>query len=193
MPGVALDRWRRDLDADQAVSQCGGHPTRPTIAVATLPAATLLATQAGGATVPPPPGNPFPTTYNGWQKLTSNTTASPYYATNAFCTAQCWYDQFVYTPAGYPDIVYVGGSYSYGQTIANKRAVVLSTDAGVSGTDMTFDGTDPLHPNGLHPDQHALVTNPDNPFQFFEASDGGVVRSAARSSTARLCDDRIAG
>ncbi len=41
--------------------------------------------------------------------------------------------------------------------------MILSTDAGVSGTDMTFDGTDSLHPNGLHPDQHALVTNPRQP------------------------------
>ena len=59
-----------------------------------------------------------------------------------------------------------------------SAAVVLSTDAGVSGTDMTFDGTDSLHPNGLHPDQHALVTNPNNPMQFFEANDGGVMRSS---------------
>ncbi len=34
-------------------------------------AATLLATQAAGATVPPGNGNPFPANYNGWQKLTS--------------------------------------------------------------------------------------------------------------------------
>jgi branched-subunit amino acid ABC-type transport system permease component len=94
------------------------------------------------------------------------------------CDPQCWYDSFVYTPEGYPDMVYVGGDYAYGETTANKRGVVLSTDAGVSGTDMTFDGTDPLHPNGLHPDQHAIVTNPNNPFQFFEANDGGVMRSS---------------
>jgi hypothetical protein len=43
--------------------------------------------------------------------------------------------------------------------------------------DMTFDGTDSLHPNGLHPDQHFLVTNPSNPLQFFEANDGGIMRS----------------
>jgi hypothetical protein len=43
---------------------------------------------------------------------------------------------------------------------------------------MTFDGTDPLHPNGLHPDQHDIVTNPNNPLQFFETSDGGVMRSS---------------
>ena len=87
--------------------------------------------------------------------------------------------QVRHTPEGHPDIVYAGGSYSYGETdIANKRGVVLSTDAGVTGTDMTIDGTDPVHPNGLHPDQHALVTNPNNPIQFFEANDGGVMRSS---------------
>jgi len=110
--------------------------------------------------------------------LSSANPADTGFATFNLCGAQCWYDAFVYTPKGYPDMVYIGGSYSYGETIANKRAVILSTDAGVSGTDMTFDGTDPLHPNGLHPDQHSLVTNPNNPFQFFETNDGGVMRSS---------------
>ncbi len=122
--------------------------------------------------------------------LTSPSTASPGYATFNQCDGQCWYDAFVYTPKGQPDMVYSGGSYSYGETIANKRAVVLSMDAGVSGTDMTFDGTDQLHPNGLHPDQHDIVTNPSNPLQFFETNDGGVMRSSGelvdRSS---WCDD----
>jgi hypothetical protein len=88
--------------------------------------------------------------------LTSPTTASPGFATYNQCDGQCWYDLFVYTPKGYPDIVYTGGSYRYGENVASHRAVVLSTDAGVSGTDMTFDGTDQFHPNGLHPDQHFL-------------------------------------
>ncbi|GAB3840265.1 hypothetical protein GCM10029963_08600 [Micromonospora andamanensis] len=110
--------------------------------------------------------------------LTSSNPVDPGFATYNQCTGQCWYDVFVHTPAGHPDIVYTGGSYMYGETVANKRAVVLSTDAGVSGTDMTYDGTDELHPNGLHPDQHDLVTNPRNPYQFFEASDGGVMRSS---------------
>ena len=122
--------------------------------------------------------------------LTSSNVADPGYATFNQCTGQCWYDLFVHTPDGHPDIVYSGGSYSYGENVANKRAVVLSTDAGVSGTDMTFDGTDQLHPNGLHPDQHDIVTNPRNPFQFFETNDGGIMRSSGsfvdRSS---WCDD----
>ncbi|MFI5486182.1 exo-alpha-sialidase [Micromonospora echinaurantiaca] len=112
--------------------------------------------------------------------LTSANPADPGFATYNQCTGQCWYDVFVHTPAGHPDIVYTGGSYVYGETVAHKRAVVLSTDAGVSGTDMTYDGTDELHPNGLHPDQHALVTNPRNPYQFFEANDGGVMRSSGQ-------------
>ncbi|TDC43850.1 sialidase family protein [Micromonospora sp. KC213] len=110
--------------------------------------------------------------------LTSANPADPGFATYDQCGGQCWYDVFVHTPEGHPDIVYTGGSYVYGETVAHKRAVVLSTDAGVSGTDMTYDGTDELHPNGLHPDQHALVTNPRNPYQFFEANDGGVMRSS---------------
>jgi hypothetical protein len=192
---------------------------------ANQPAAALLATQAAGSTAPAPPGNPFPATYNGWQKLTSNTTASPYYATNDFCTGQCWYDQRVYTPKGLPDTVYVIGSYNYnelpcntkgvgcGNGRSNGRGVVYSTtagdpDASVPGdavnrtfTDLTYDGqntpaswcaldgaqqtvggvTPPFQclwaPNGIHPDQHQIMVNPDNPTQIFESSDGGVIRT----------------
>lgn len=122
--------------------------------------------------------------------LTSPDPADPGFAWFNICTPQCWYDVFVYSPKGYPDIVYAGGDYTYGETIANKRGVILSTDAGATGTDMTFDGTDPLHPNGLHPDQHDIVTNPSNPLQFFETNDGGIMRSSGvlvdRSS---WCDD----
>ncbi len=126
-----------------------------------------------------------------FQDLSSPNPANPGYATYNVCTGQCWYDNFVYTPAGHPDIVYVGGSYSYGEQFSNKRGVVLSTDAGVTATDMTMDGTDFLHPNGLHPDQHALVTHPDNPFQFFEANDGGVMRSSGEfSDVSSWCGDR---
>jgi hypothetical protein len=122
--------------------------------------------------------------------LTSTSVTDPGWAWFNLCGSQCWYDAFVYSPAGHPDIVYVGGSYSYGQTIANKRGVVLSTDAGATGTDMTFDGTDSLHPNALHPDQHSIVTNPLNPYQFFETSDGGIVRSSGSFvDRSAWCDD----
>jgi hypothetical protein len=192
---------------------------------ANQPAATLLASQAAGATVPPGNGNPFPTTYNGWQLLSASTTASPYYPTFNFCTGQCWYDQYVYTPAGSPDTVYVLGSYNYGELPCNTkgvgcgngrsngRAVLHSTTAGdpdasatgtalnrtftdltfdmqnepatwcaLDGAQLTFGGvTAPFQclwaPNNIHPDQHAIVVNPNNPTQIFEGSDGGVIRT----------------
>jgi hypothetical protein len=123
--------------------------------------------------------------------LTSPSVASPGWATFNLCTAQCWYDMFVETPKGHPDIVYIGGSYSYGQTIANKRGVILSTDAGVSGTDMTFDGTDPVQPHGLHPDQHDIAIHPQNPFLFVETNDGGAMRSNGNFvNRSSWCDSR---
>jgi hypothetical protein len=126
--------------------------------------------------------------------MSSPSEANPGWAWYGICDPQCWYDSFVYTPKGHPDIVYAGGDYAYGENTANHRGVVLSTDAGVSGTDMTFDGTDQYHPNGLHPDQHDIVTNPNNPFQFFETNDGGVMRSSGdfvdRSS---WCSDPLRG
>jgi hypothetical protein len=98
------------------------------------------------------------------------------------------------TPAGYPDIVYVGGSYQYGGLAyrsSNGRALVLSTDAGVSWTDMTKDASSRYFPNGLHPDHHALVVHPDNPYLFFNGTDGGVMRSSgAFSNESVRCDGR---
>jgi len=112
--------------------------------------------------------------------MTSSSAANPRWGSFNFCTGQCWYDNFVYTPRGFPDYVYLGGSYSYGELTANHRGVVLSRDAGETWNDMTADATDPIHPNALHPDQHVLVTNPNNPLQFFEGNDGGVMRSSGQ-------------
>lgn len=128
---------------------------------ANLTSAALLASQGapGVETPPAPPGNPFGSpaaVYNGWQLLTSNSLASPYWATHNFCTGQCWYDQDVYTPkhpsnptlisALRPDEVYVLGSYNYNEMpcytkgtscfggpnagISNARGVLFSTTAG---------------------------------------------------------------
>ena len=96
-----------------------------------------------------------------------------------YCTGQCWYDNVVFSPKGSPDIVYVGGSYDYTQNtagVSNARGWLLSTDAGVTWSDVTKDG-DPHHADAIHPDQHAIVVNPTDVFQFFTGSDGGVVRS----------------
>jgi Arc-like DNA binding domain len=166
--------------------------TRPNLAVTALPnGKTRMYVYEGhtGAAVGTPPvvqhsrlfrSDDVATGAPVFTDLTSTDINQPGWAWNGICDPQCWYDSFVYTPKGHPDIVYAGGDYAYGESIANKRGVVLSTNAGVSGTDMTFDGTDSLHPNGLHPDQHDIVTNPNNPFQFFETNDGGVMRSSGQ-------------
>ena len=127
---------------------------------ANQPAATLLASQAAGAT-PPPDTTTYPQTYGGWQVLTSKTTASPYFATDDFCTGQCWYDEDVYTPAGLPDSVYLIGSNQYGEQPcdtrgvgcgngrSNGREVIYSTTAGDPDgtansrtfTDLSYDAT----------------------------------------------------
>jgi hypothetical protein len=157
---------------------------RPEIAVAKLPNGnTRMYLVIGQEGTPPAQtfvSNNVAAGTPNFNLLTSKNPASPGYATYDSCEGQCWYDNFVYTPPGNPDVVYVGGSYAYGETgnISNGRGVVLSTDGGQTFTDMTMDATNPLHPNGLHPDQHSLVTNPTNPMQFFESSDGGIMRSS---------------
>src|SRR5213082_1284020 len=140
-----------------------------------------------------------------WKNLTSSDRTNPYYATFNYCTGQCWYDNFVVTPPGHPDEVFLGGSYQYGEYgfRSNGRAVLRSTNAGEKFTDMTWDATiapapagsccdpTPYAPNGIHPDQHALVVNPNNTGMFFESSDGGVVRSSGRfTDISSQCDSR---
>ena len=107
-----------------------------------------------------------------------------------YCTAQCWYDNVVYSPPGKPDTVYLGGSYSYGTYghTTNGRAFIRSTDAGASFTDMTWDATtgatppgnccqpNPIAPNGQHPDSHAIVEIPGTDAAIF-GGDGGLMRS----------------
>jgi hypothetical protein len=109
-----------------------------------------------------------------------------------YCSGQCWYDNVVITPAGYPDTVYLLGSFDYGTYgfTTDGRGVLYSTDGGATFTDMTWDANfkptpvgaccqfNPISPDGIHPDQHALVVSPSNPALFFEGSDGGLMRSS---------------
>jgi hypothetical protein len=128
------------------------------------------------------------TNQGGWKKLTSSVVADPGYATFNYCTGQCWYDNRVYTPAGHPDTVFVMGSFLYNEAggRSNGRAVVRSTTAGEPDpannnrtfTDLTRDASSSTTPNGIHPDQHALVFMPGNPEVWFEGSDGGLMRSS---------------
>ena len=112
-------------------------------------------------------------------ELTNNTSAG-------YCDPQCNYDNYVHVPrkpdgsAHDADTVYLLGANDYtqaGQGTSNGRAVLLSTDAGVSFTDMTYDATDDLQPHGIHPDQHSIVTDPNDWKRFLETGDGGIVRS----------------
>ena len=116
------------------------------------------------------------------------------YCDNGISGAQCWYDNVVYSPPGKPDVVYLGGAFSYNnygyQT--NGRAFLRSGDAGGSFTDMTWDATTGapppdsyaaiypgtgIAPNGMHPDSHAMVEVPGSDIALF-GSDGGLVRSS---------------
>jgi hypothetical protein len=110
-----------------------------------LTAAALLASQGsvtptGAACVPPNPAtNTFPASFTtGWQCLTSRDTANPYFPTQDFCWAQCWYDEEVYTPAGMPDTVYVIGAMQYDEQPCDTKGV------GCGGGH----NPDPAHPTG---------------------------------------------
>jgi hypothetical protein len=120
------------------------------------------------------------TTNPGWTQLSNENNTSTGYDSYDFCEEQCTYDMFVMSPAGHPDTVWLGGSMNYDEIFTNTppsngRAVMRSTNAGVSFTDMTDDMESP--PLGMHPDQHALAFDPNNPEIAFIGSDGGVVRT----------------
>ncbi len=117
----------------------------------------------------------------GWTPLSDPTPGTPGYGSWGFCESQCWYDIFIGTPPGQPDVVWIGGSMNYGEVFtatppSNGRAVMRSTDAGVHFTDMTADARSPAL--GMHPDQHAIVFNPRKPGMAFIGSDGGLVRTS---------------
>jgi hypothetical protein len=126
---------------------------------------------------------PAATVLGAWTDLTSNTQNTPGYSSFGYCDPQCSYDNYVHVPKGAdPDTVYLSGDNEYNENNfvtgrSNGRAVLLSTNAGVHFTDMTEDDRDDMYPSALHPDHHALVTNPNNWRQFFDLGDGGVARS----------------
>ena len=145
------------------------------------PAATLLATETNGSLR----GCQTTGAATGWQNFGCRFRGTPGRTVYNFCTGQCWYDQDVFTPKGQPNTVYVIGSYQYGEiyNISNSRSILLSTNAGdpdpaIKGgdfSDESWDSTPDKTPDGVHPDQHAIVVNPSNPLVFFEGSDGGLI------------------
>ena len=95
-----------------------------------------------------------------------------------YCTGQCWYDNVVYTPAGFPDVVYLLGSFDYGQLggVSNGRAVLLSTDAGVD-LERPDAGWRP-HARRVHASRSARDRHvARQPVHVLEGSDGGIVSS----------------
>ena len=120
----------------------------------------------------------------GWLDLTSSNVADEQgFSSFGYCDGQCSYDNYVYVPPGADaNTVYLSGDNEYNENNfltgrSNGRGVLVSTNAGVSFTDMTEDTTSNTHPGALHPDHHALVTNPNNWRQFFDIGDGGINRS----------------
>ncbi len=119
-----------------------------------------------------------------WDLKSDEDMADPQgYSSYNWCqNGQCSYDAFVKVDPNDPDTVWLGGSMAYNELyvfgeapVSNGRAVVRSTDGGTSFTDMTNDLQSP--PQGMHPDQRALVFNPANTAQTFIGSDGGLVRT----------------
>jgi hypothetical protein len=169
---TALNPARSDDRTEFAVTKLPGGKTRMYVGIgnAGAPAARFYRTDdAAGAAV-----------------FTDMTTPQ----NENYCTGQCWYDNYVVATPEDPDVVYLGGSFSYGEQhgISNGRAVLLSTNGGATWSDMTLDkGND----GWLHPDQHALVTVPGEPLQWIAGNDGGVVRSNGKYVDASSdCDSR---
>src|SRR4029434_4840554 len=84
----------------------------------------------------------------------------------------------------------------------NGRAFIRSATAGVTFADLTWDATtnptppgsccqpNPIAPNGMHPDSHAIVEIPGTDAAIF-GSDGGLVRSSgAFADISSQCSDR---
>ena len=101
-----------------------------------------------------------------------------------------------------------------GNGVSNGREVIYSNTAGdpdaANGmrtfTDLSYDAQDTAAPwcayepygltfcrrapNGIHPDQHAIVINPGNPTQIFEGSDGGVINTSGTfANISSQCDE----
>ena len=130
----------------------------------------------------------------GWTKLSNPTPGTPGFSSYNYCGGQCSYDMPVASPAGQPDVVWIGGQMQYDEIFtsrppSNGRTIQRSANAGVTFTDMTNDAQSP--PLGMHPDQHAIAFAPSNPDIAFLGSDGGVVRTSGRFADASAdCDGR---
>jgi hypothetical protein len=114
-------------------------------------------------------------TNGGWSQRSSSTNGTPGFGSFNYCVAQCSYDMPVFSPPGFPNVVYIGGAMQYDELggRSNGRAVVRSDDTGVNFTDMTIDKKG----ISLHPDQHAIAGVPFSSDIVFIGNDGGIFRT----------------
>ncbi len=119
-------------------------------------------------------------TNGGWTKQSNSTNGTPGFGSFNYCVGQCSYDMPVYSPPGFPDMVYIGGAMQYDEIFggdpipfrSNGRAIQRSEDAGANFTDMTIDSKGV----SLHPDQHAIAGVAVQPDVVFIGNDGGIWR-----------------
>jgi hypothetical protein len=119
-------------------------------------------------------------TNGGWTKQSNSTNGTPGFGSYNYCVGQCSYDMPVYSPPGFPDVVYIGGAMQYDEIFggdptpfrSNGRAIQRSADDGTNFTDMTIDSKGV----SLHPDQHAITGVPFSSDVVFIGDDGGLFR-----------------
>jgi hypothetical protein len=144
---------------------------------------------------------------SGWTQLSDSTNGTNGFLAYDYCqNGQCGYDNFVVSPPGSPNQVWFGGSMNYDELPiyggapprSNGRAVVRSTNGGSLAPDVTWQdmtavlGADGKISEGIHPDLHAAVFNPQDAGIAFIGSDGGVVRIDVRNpqDKSAACDSR---
>ncbi|MGE5273031.1 MAG: hypothetical protein ACM3QU_04560 [Verrucomicrobiota bacterium] len=129
------------------------------------------------------------TLLGAWVQRSSSTNGTPGFGSYNYCVAQCSYDMPVYSPPGFPNVVYIGGAMQYDELggRSNGRAIVRSEDTGVNFTDMSVD----TKGVSLHPDQHAIAGVPFSSDVVFIADDGGLFRlDGAFSNASASCGGR---
>jgi hypothetical protein len=171
-------------DSDPAANEVQGHPI-----------GSAHVYRLDNAAVPAGPALPAHLAGSGWIKLSSNAITKPGYAAYRFCQSQCDYSNAIASPPGRPNEVWLGGTFDYGDEPMherdwdNGRAVIRSTDGGLTWNDMTGDTESP--PYLMHPDIHAFGFSPTNPDIAFIGSDGGLVRTSGKfADRTKACGTR---
>jgi transposase-like protein len=125
-------------------------------------------------------GVPAATLLTGWVTKSDPTNGTPGFGSYNYCVGQCSYDMPVYSPPGFPHVVYIGGAMQYDEIFggdpvpfrSNGRAIQRSEDDATNFTDMTIDSKGV----SLHPDQHVITGVPFSPDVVFIGNDGGIWR-----------------